>query len=121
MATVFSVFKSVPYTYLEISRGTVYGNRITSQRELMGVFKERDAMKLAGNVENYQSDARLHVKPRDFKVNSCKELVGNGILVNGQFYSIRNASAGTDFDTGIIAHYRLDLELSDFVKEVYGG
>lgn len=115
----FDVFKCQPYDYLEIGRGNVYGNVIKSSRTLMGMFKDRDGLNKTANVENYKSDARLHVKPEDYNVKSCKELIGNGIRVNNQTYTIKDASAGTNYETGEIEHFRLDLELSNLVENNY--
>lgn len=112
----FDVFKLQAYEYLEISRGSVRGNVIKTRCSLMGIFKDRDGMEKSGNVETYKADARIHVKPEDFDVTSPKELVGNGIAINGQTYSIDNASSGTNFETGEIEHYRLDLNLAKFVE-----
>jgi len=112
----FHIFKTQPYDYLEISRGGVRGNIIKSRRTLMGIFKDRDGMTKSGNVEAYKADARIHVKPEDFDVTSPKELIGNGIKINNQTYSIDNASSGTNFETGEIEHYSLDLTLAKFVE-----
>ncbi len=112
----FDVFKCQTYDFLEITRGSVRGNVIKSRRSLTGIFKDRDGMEKSGNVETYKADARIHVKPEDFPGLSPKQLIGNGIEVNGQTYSIDNASSGTNFENGEIEHFRLDLNLAQFVE-----
>lgn len=112
----FDVFKCQAYEYLEIARGNIRGNVVKSRRTLLGIFKDRDGMEKSGNVETYKADARIHIKPEDFPGLSPKQLIGNGIGINGQTYSIDNASSGTNFETGEIEHYRLDLNLAQFVE-----
>lgn len=59
---VFDVFDLSDYTFLEISRGTVTGNAITSSTDAQGVFKLRSGMSQSQNAENAQQGATLHIR-----------------------------------------------------------
>jgi hypothetical protein len=63
--TVFDTFDLSPYTFLEVSRGGVYGNRIIGTHDAEGVFKLRDEMVVANNQELRQSAATLHIRPNE--------------------------------------------------------
>lgn len=63
--TVFDVFDVSPYTFLEISRGGVYGNRIINTLDSLGVFKLRNEMVQVNNQESRQSNATLHIYPNE--------------------------------------------------------
>ena len=116
MATVFDVFKTSPYTFLEIAQGQVRGDTVVSSRPLEGIFKDKAGEVQNGNMEALQSTATLHVKPADFpEISDCLALIGQGVQVNGQDYSVIGATAGTNFDTGEIEHYRLTLQKAEFV------
>ena len=64
-STIFDVFDTIPYTFLTISRGGVYGNQILSSTEATGVFKLRSGMNTQNNQETRQSDATLHIRPTE--------------------------------------------------------
>lgn len=117
--TVFDVFSQIDYTFLEISRGNVYGNRVINRRVLRGVFKLREKMSTSNNMETVDSDARLHAHTNDFTVNP-HELVGQGVEVNGQQYSIEGVSVGANFDNGVIEHLRFELQKANFVEDSNG-
>ena len=114
MRTVFDYFGSVSYEYLEIGSSTVQGDIILSATEHEGIFKLRDGM-VEGERELRTSDATLHVHPEDYE--DPNQLVGNGILYNGVFYAIVGCTAGTNFDTHEIEHYRLTLEIKKYANE----
>lgn len=119
MATVFDVFKETPYTFLEIAQSHIRGDLITAERELQGIFKDKAGQVQNGNMQAIDSSATLHIHPEDFpNVKGCADLVGQGVRVNGQDYSIHGATAGTNFENGIIEHYRLTLQKAVFVKNV---
>ncbi len=118
MATVFDVFAQIPYTFLEIGQSHIRGDTILSEREFSGVFKDKSGLVQNGNMESLDSSSTLHIKPADFpQITDCSQLVGHGVRVQGQEYSIKGATAGTNFDTGVIEHYRLTLETAEFVHE----
>lgn len=110
MGTVFEHFASVSYKFLRIVRGTVRGDEIISAETFEGIFKLRDGM-VQGEREVATSDATLHVHPEDF---GDENLVGNGILVGGKTYRIAGMTAGRNFNTGEVEHYRLTLEREDY-------
>lgn len=122
MATVFDVFTQVPYEFLEVSRGNVYGNRIVSRRALMGVFKLKSGMTANNGLEVTDSDATLHAHPEDFAGTPTSNLIGQGVMVNNTMYSIEGVSEGTNFDNGVVEHIYMRLQKDDFVEEgVYGS
>lgn len=63
--TVFDVFDTSTYTFLEITRGGVYGNVIASSYDAEGVFKLRNEMVQVNNQESRQSNATLHIYPNE--------------------------------------------------------
>lgn len=63
--TVFDEFDLSDYTFLQISRGGVYGNIIQSEHSAVGVFKLRQGMSTVNNQETRQSDATLHIQPSE--------------------------------------------------------
>ena len=63
--TVFDVFDTSPYTYLDISRGGITGNTIVSQVTAEGIFKQRTGMVRGQNGENVEQGATLHIKPTE--------------------------------------------------------
>lgn len=114
--TVFDLFVQIDYDFLTISRGNVYGNRITASRTLKGVFKLRSKMDKANGMELLNSDATLHAHPEDFADMNTNDLVGQGVRVNGQDYSIEGVSEGMDFDTGILEFIYIRLQKATFVE-----
>lgn len=117
MATVFDVFKEITYSYLTIIQSSVKGDVVAAETEYQGIFKEKGGSVQSNNMEALESTSTLHVHPEDFNIESCLELIGNGVTVNGQDYSIVGATTGTNFDNGEIEHYRLTLEKANFVHE----
>lgn len=116
MATAFSAFKQSPYTFLEISRGNVYGNTIIGERNLTGIFKQRANQTDNGNIELYTSTATLHAHPEDFAGIATPDLIGQGIRADGIEYEIINATEGKNFDTGIIEHLTFTLQRADYAS-----
>lgn len=121
MATVFDVFTQIPYDFLTISRGQVYGNRITARKSLMGIFKLKSGMNTSGDMELYESDATLHAHPEDFNTTDYTSLIGQGVAVNGVNYSIEGVSAGTNFDNGTVEHITMRLQKANFVEVTNGS
>lgn len=113
--TVFDVFEEISYNFLTISRGTVYGNRITATTPLKGVFKLRSGM-VQGDRELSESSATLHAHPEDFA--DIDEIVGNGIEVGGEYYQITGVTDGRNFDKGITEHITLTLGSADYATEI---
>ena len=116
---VFDVFKTSPYTFLTVRRGGVYGNTIEASTEAQGVFKLRNGMIVVNNQESYgtgaqNASATLHVKPSESFAND--EMIGNGIRHNGLDYEITGQTGGYNFETGVLEHYRLTLERTDYAE-----
>lgn len=114
--TVFDVFAEVPYEFLIIKRGNVYGNRIVESRLLNGVFKLKSNMAKANGMELLDSDATLHAHPEDFADINTNDLVGQGVRVNGQNYSIEGVSEGVNYDNGMLEHIYMKLQKANFVE-----
>lgn len=119
MDTVFDVFDEVPYEYLEVSRGGVYGNRVTATHSAYGVFKLRNEMVQVNNQEVRQSASTLHIHPDETFITSIA--VGNGIRVDGQDYEIIGQTGGRNFDTGELEHYTLTLQNTDYSEYTEGS
>lgn len=119
MDTVFDVFESVPYQFLEISRGGVYGNRITATHDATGVFKLRNEMVQVNNQELRQSAATLHIHPDEPFLSSID--VGQGIRCQGQDYEIIGQTGGQNFDDGELEHYTLTLQNADYSEYTEGS
>jgi hypothetical protein len=117
--TVFDVFEQVPYQFLEVSRGGVYGNRITATHNAYGVFKLRNEMVQTNNQELHQSAATLHVHPDESFMSS--NVVGQGVRVAGQDYEIVGQTGGRNFDTGELEHYTLTLQNTDYSEYTEGS
>lgn len=114
MMTVFDCFGSVEYKFLLTGTSTVTGDVILSATAHSGVFKLRNGM-VQGDRELRTSTATLHVHPEDY--DSPEALVGNGILIDGVFYEIIGATAGTNFDTHEVEHYTLTLQVKKYANE----
>lgn len=113
--TVFDFFEVTPYTFLSVNRGKVRGNIILETFPANGVFKLRNGMVSVNNQESQQSDATLHIKPNE--VFAEVDMVGQGIRKDGIDYKIVGQTAGTNFDTNELEHYRLTLQRAKFVEE----
>lgn len=119
MDTVFDLFDEVPYQFLEVSRGGVYGNRITAVHDATGVFKRRNGKLQSNNQELRQSASTLHIHPDEpFIANITVDgkilFVGHGIRVGGVDYEIAGDTGGSNFDDGEIEHYTLTLRNADY-------
>lgn len=62
--SVFDVFDTSPYIYLEISDG-VAGKTITAQYMADGIFKLRTGLVRGQNSENVEQGATLHIRPTE--------------------------------------------------------
>lgn len=114
MGTVFDYFGSVEYEFLTTAHSTVEGDVIVSATPHQGIFKLRDGM-VEGERELRTSDATLHVRPEDYE--NPETIVGNGILYQGVFYEIVGCTAGTNFETHTVEHYRLTLQVKKYSNE----
>lgn len=117
MTTVFDMFSEVPFEYLIISRGEVYGNRIISRRTLRGIVKVKEGMISQGNQETRKSNNTIHAHPEDFAGLTCEQIIGNGIRYNNADYSIIGVTEGRNFNTNEIEHLILTLERAEYVSD----
>lgn len=62
---VFDVFDLSDYTFLEIERNSVIGNRVTNTYDAQGVFKLRTGLVRGTNSENVEQGATLHIRPTE--------------------------------------------------------
>ena len=115
--TVFDMFVEVPFEYLTISRGEVYGNRIIGQKTLRGIVKIKEGIISQGNQEIRKSNNTVHVHPEDFVGLTCEQIIGNGIRYNNADYSIIGVTEGSNFDTNEIEHLTLTLERAEYVGD----
>lgn len=113
--TVFDVFASTDYTYLEIARGGIAGNSIIESENRRGVFKLRSGGQNSptSEMEIRNSTATLHVHPEDYLPN-YDTIVGNGIRVDGVDYEITALTGGKNFDTGVMEHLTFSLQVAEF-------
>jgi hypothetical protein len=116
---VFDNFELTPYTFLEVTRGGVYGNRITATHSAEGVFKLRSEMVMVNNQEVRRSAATLHVKPDESFISSIA--VGQGIRVEGQDYEIIGQTGGKNYEDGELEHYTLTLQNTDYSEYTEDG
>lgn len=115
--TVFDIFKEIPYEFLTIQQGTVYGNRVTDTASHTGVFKLRSNQgNTSSTIQLQQSSATLHAHPEDYDGINHAEIIGNGVNVNGVDYSIVNVTEGMNYDNGKLEHLTFTLEKAEYVR-----
>lgn len=117
---VLDLFTNTEYQFLEIEQ-TEAGNEIVKESTAYGVFKQRDGMRQADNVEQYaDNDASLHIKPTEpFIATLAGKLVGHGIRIAKNEtepleYRIDQIDEGFDFDTDQLEFYKLRLKRESF-------
>ena len=121
MDDVFSVFNTKDYTFIKTTPAN--GGYVSAEEyEANGVVKHRDGKLLNGRQESYDTQTTLHIRPTEpfiDAVNSAKALVGNFVRIDGEEYRINACTTGTNFDTGVVEHYRATLEKDNlFVSEL---
>lgn len=114
--TVFDAFKETTFTYLTISRGEVYGNRIVAEKTLRGIVKIREGMIQESNQEVHESRSTVHAHPEDFAGLTQEQIIGNGIRYNGTDYTIDGVTYGLNFCTNKTEHLTFTLEKTDFTE-----
>jgi hypothetical protein len=119
---VFTLFTTDSYTFLQLDSGSG-GNSVIAETEATGVVKLRDGMTQVDNVESYDSDASVHIRPSEsFIATVDGNLVGHGIsLTKGSHgpedYRIIRSVEGFDFDTGSLEFIRVDLKRESLWQE----
>lgn len=119
METVFDVFTTRPYTFIQ-TEAVNGGYRSVAEYEANGVIKHRDGKLLNGRQESYDTQTTLHIRPTEpfiSPINSAKALVGNFVRIDGDDYRIDACTAGTNFDTGVVEHYRATLEQDNLIED----
>lgn len=112
---VFDIFDLTDYMFLEIDRGTIAGNVIVETFEAQGVFKLRSNFLRGDNSENKDSPSTLHIRSTESFLESLDDnLVGHGVTVDGKDYEIVGQTGGKNFHSGVIEHYTVTLQESDF-------
>lgn len=120
MATVFDIFKETEYGFVELNRGTVFGNKVfelngepIKPTTHMGVFKLRRGFARTGNNMEYGDTMIpiLHAHPEDYlSKESYEAIIGNGVVIDGLEYEIIDVSEGKNFDNGKIEHLTFTLK-----------
>ena len=119
MDTVFTAFVSRPYTFIKTTPANG-GYKSVTEYQANGVVKHRDGKLLNGRQESYDTQTTLHIRPSEpfiDAVGGAKELVGNFIRIDGEEYRINACTAGTNFDTGVVEHYRATLEKDNLMVD----
>lgn len=111
MSDIFSTFKTTPYTFLVLGQGGVYGNTSIQEYAAEGVFKLRRGLTQGVNVQNPTSTATLHIKPLEGFLDGLDDLIGNGVRVDGKDYRIVGQTDGMNFDTNVLEHITLTLQV----------
>lgn len=111
MQDIFSNFKPIPYTFLELGQGGIRGNKTLYTQDAYGVFKLRRGITNGQDVQNAISTATLHIRPDEDFLTCMKEIVGNGIAINNQKYRIIGMTNGSNFETGVLEHITLTLQV----------
>ena len=111
MFDVFSNFPTVPYTFLALGQGGIYGNKQLASYEAEGVFKLRRGVSKTNIGENPISTSTLHIKPSEAFLDIYKPLEGNGIIVNSNEYRIVGVTKGMNFNTNVLEHITLVLQV----------
>jgi hypothetical protein len=121
MDTVFTAFVTSPYTFIQ-TEAVNGGYESVTEYQANGVIKHRDGKLLNGRQESYDTQTTLHIRPSEpfiSPVNSAKALVGNFVRIDSDEYRINACTTGTNFDTGVVEHYRATLEQDNlFVSEL---
>lgn len=111
---VFNAFSTTPYTFIQLSRGGVRGNSITSETEAQGIFKLRSALVRNESAEGKDSNATLHIKPSEPFVDSNNgNLVGHGIRINTREYTIVGQTEGFNYHSNELEHITVTLQETD--------
>lgn len=63
--TVFDVFDLTDYTFYELTRDSIVGNRVVNTYSAQGVFKLRSGFLQNNTSENTEQGATLHIRPTE--------------------------------------------------------
>ena len=119
MDDVFSVFNTRDYEFIKTAPANG-GYKSVQEYEAAGICKHRDGKVLNGRSESLDVSTTLHIKPIESfidAVGGAKELVGNFVRIDGEEYRISACTTGTNFDTGVVEHYRATLEKDNLIVD----
>lgn len=108
---VFTAFKTTPYTFQKLGQGGIYGNKVLVETAAQGVFKLRRGLTQGQDMQNATSTATLHIRPSEGFLSGLTDLVGHGVKVNSQEYRIVGVTNGMNFDTNVLEHITLTLQV----------
>lgn len=108
---VFTVFKTTPYTFQKLGQGGVLGNKVLQETTADGIFKLRRGLTQGQDLQNATSTATLHIRPTEGFLSGLTDLVGHGIKVDNQTYRIVGVTNGMNFDSNVLEHITLTLEV----------
>lgn len=111
MFDVFTTFKTTPYTFLALGQGGIYGNSIIQSYNTTGVFKLRRGITQGVDIQNPTSTATLHIRPTESFLSTYSDLEGHGVRVNGLTYRIVGVTHGYNYDTNVLEHIRVTLQV----------
>lgn len=111
MLDVFTSFRTTPYTFLALGQGGIYGNTIIQTYDADGVFKLRRGITQGVDIQNPTSTATLHIRPTETFLDAYSDLEGHGIAVDGDSYRIVGVTKGFNYDTNVLEHIRLTLQV----------
>ncbi len=112
---VFAIFTPTDYTFLELGSETG-GNAILNEWDTTGIVKLRDGMTQTDNVEAFDSQSTVHIRPSEPFITSLGgNLVGNGLRIakdnhTTAEYRIIGQVEGYDFDTQELKFYKVTLK-----------
>lgn len=117
-AEVFDVFDLSDYTFYKLARGGVTGNTIVNSFNSNGVFKERRTLVVGDTTETKENNTTLHIRSTEsFLAEVNNDCIGHGIYCQGKQYEVIEQTGGKNFDNGVMEHYTLTLQESEFLEE----
>lgn len=108
----FALFETDPYSFL-VLKDTVGGKVLDTDYQTTGIVKLRNGKVQTNGRESYTSESTLHIRANESFIDSLggpEGLVGHGVLIDNETYSIIGVTTGRDFDTGLTTFHRATLE-----------
>jgi hypothetical protein len=108
----FALFQTEPYSFLTLKDGTG-GKEIDSEYQTTGIIKLRNGKVQVAGRQSYTSESTLHIRSNEpfiATLGGPEGLVGHGIMIDTETYSIIGVTTARDFDTGLTTFHRATLE-----------